>query len=348
MDHETLQARFKGNEITIKNTSLQKLQPGETVHLQTRALPSGKFILETELSTTQRAPVGLSLLKNYLPLRQPLVQVFSGLRETFLGGTANYLNELNIDPGQLEQLRANLQKIVSGEFKTLDGVRLQEIVDRSGFHYEAKVKEFVSEPVSSNKNALLESDLKGQLMRLARQLEHISISKGENTSSDKWVGKLMAQVNQAVSNIELHQLTHHFSREDQQPIQLQLPENLFGQEDRFKIYVLPDKGDGSGQNSDPNNRAFNLVFLLNLSALGDLRIETRVLNNEISILITGSDSEVVRFIQAHVPELEEPLRDEGFSLSVTSRHQTDVEMEVPDSLGQLLIDNPLHLVDVKT
>ncbi len=350
VDRETLQVRFKGNEITVRNTSSQKFQPSEPVHINTRPHAPGKFILEVEPvpPAAHRAPLGLSLLKNYLPTRQPFIQVLSGLKEVFLDGTSNPLKGLNIDPGQLEQLRANLQKIVSRDFKAPDAPRLKEIVDRSGFHYEAKVKDFVAEPAPSHKNALLESDLKGQLMRLARQLEQMPAPATESAPSDKLIVKLMAQVNQAVSNIELQQLTHHFSREEQHPVLLQLPENLLGEEDRFKIYILPDKGDGSGQDSDPENRVFNLVFLLNLSALGDLRIETRVYKNEISILITGSDSAVIQFIQAHVPELEDSLKEEGFSLSVTSRHQTDVEMEVPDSLGQLLIDNPIQMVDVKT
>jgi len=49
-----------------------------------------------------------------------------------------------------------------------------------------------------------------------------------------------------------------------------------------------------------------------------------------------------------VPELEDLYLEEGFSINVTSGHQTDISMEVPDSLGQLLIDTPLQMVDLKT
>jgi len=56
----------------------------------------------------------------------------------------------------------------------------------------------------------------------------------------------------------------------------------------------------------------------------------------------------MHFIQAHVPELEAVFQEEGFTISVSSRHQPEVSMEVPDSLGQLLIDTPLQMVDLKT
>ncbi|MDH3256713.1 MAG: flagellar hook-length control protein FliK, partial [Nitrospinota bacterium] len=341
VDRETLQVRINSNAVTIKHASAQKLQPGDLISLHTRSIASGKFMLEVEPMpgpfSNLRPPLDSSVLKNYLPTRQPLIQVLAGLKEIFLKGPLNPVNELNIDPGQLKQLQANLQKIVSVAPKAPDAVQLKEIVDRSGFHYEAKVKDFLSEPGLSNKNALLENDLKGQLMRLSRQLEQFSAGTANNAASDKFIGKLMTQVNQAVSNIELLQLTHHFSKEEHHPLLVQLPENLMGDEDRFKIYVFPDQREDTGPDHDFHNRIFNLVFLLNLSALGDLRIETRIFKDEISIHIAGSNSEAVRFIEAHVPELEDSFQKEGFSISVTSRHQTEVSMEVPDSLGQLLV-----------
>ena len=350
VDRETLQVRLNGNAVTIKHAA--KLQPGESLNIHAKSIASGKFVLEVEQkpipSSTARPLLELSVLKKYLPARQPLAQMLTGLKEVFLEGPFTQLKALNIDPGQLKQLQVNLQKIVFGEFKASDAIQLKEIVDRSGFHYEAKVKDFVLEPGLSNKNILLENDLKGQLMRLARQLEQIPAGATDSTASEKFIGKLMAQVNQAVSNIELQQLTHHFSKEAQHPLLLQLPENFLGENGRFKIYILPDQKESGGQESDSHNRVFNLVFLLNLSALGDLRIETKILKDDISIHITGSNSDAIQFIHGYVPELEDLFQEEGFSISVTSRHQTEVSMEVPDSLGQLLIDTPFQMVDIKT
>jgi len=350
VDRETLQIRLNGNTVTLKHAA--KFHPGEPVTIHAKSIASGKFVLEVEQNpippSTARPPLESSVLKNYLPARQPLIQVLAGLKEVFLESPLTQLKALNIDSGQLKQLQVNLQKIVSGKFKAPDAIQLKEIVDRSGFHYEAKVKDFVLEPGLSNKNILLENDLKGQLMRLARQLEHIRTGAADNSTTDKFIGKLMAQVNQAVSNIELQQLTHHFSKEAQHPLLLQLPENFLGEDDRFKIYILPDQKKGAGQEADSQNRVFNLVFLLNLSALGDLRIETKILKDDISIHIAGSNSDALQFIQSHVRELEDLFQEEGFSIHVTSRHQAEVSMEVPDSLGQLLIDTPLQMVDIKT
>lgn len=352
LSRETLQVHFKENTIAIKHNASQNLQPGDRVYIYAKPVTSGKFVLVVEQKPTSssavRPSLELSILKNYLPVRQPFSQVLAGLKGLFLEGSITQLKGLNIDPGQLNQLQANLQKIVSQESKIPSAVQLKEIVDRSGLHYEAKVREFVSEPELSTKNILLEKDLKGQLMRLAQQLEQIPSGVAENTTSDKFVGKWMSQVNQAVSNIELQQLVHHFSKEEHQPLLLQLPENLLGEEDRFKIYILPDQGKDDGPETNPQTRVFNLVFLLNLSALGDLKIETKLFKDEISIHITSSNIDAIQFIQVHVPELEDLFLEEGFSINVTSGHQTVISMEVPDSLGQLLIDTPLQMVDLKT
>ena len=352
VDRETFQVRLNGNTVTLKHDASQKLQAGDPIFIQVKPTAAGKFVLKIAqnpiLSTTVRPSLELSVLKDYLPARQPLTQMLAGLKEVFLEGPLTQLKALNIDSGQLKQLQANLQKIVSGELKTPNAIQLKEAVDRSGLHYEAKVKDFVSEPSLSNKNILLENDLKGQLMRLARQLDQISLGATDSATSEKFIGKMMAQVNQAISNIELQQLTHHFSKQEQHPLLLQLPENILSEEDRFKVYILPDQREGAGQKPDSADRIFNLIFLLNLSSLGDLRIETKLVKEDISIHIAGSNSDAIQFIQAHVPELEDVFQEEGFTISVSSRHQPEVLMEVPDSLGQLLIDTPLQMVDLKT
>ena len=352
VDRTTIQVRYNNNELVVKHEASQKFQLGDPVSIFAKALSSEKFLLTIERINASSSSVGTSpdqsILKDYLPARQPLFQVLTGLKEAFLEGASTSLKELNMNSTPLKQLQANLQTIVSRELKVPEAARLKEIIDRSGFHYEAKIKDFLLEPGNSKKNALLENDLKGQLLRLGQQLEQLPGGKPEHTISDKLIAKLMSQVNQAISNIELQQLVHHFSKEEQHPLLLQLPENLLSEEDRFKIYILPDQREEAGSQTDLENRAFNLVFLLNLSALGDLRIETKVFKEEISIHIMGSNTGAVEFIQEHVPELEKIFQQEGFSITVSSSSSTEFSMEVPDSLGQLLIDTPLQIVDLKT
>ncbi|MCZ6513701.1 MAG: flagellar hook-length control protein FliK [Nitrospinae bacterium] len=348
---QTVQVRFQGQEITVKHSA--DVQLGKPVTLYARPVGADQFILELEPAppvppAATRPTPGLTVLKNYLPVRQPLVQVLSGLKEIFLDGPATAFKALNLEPIHLEQLQANLRKLVFQEPQPLNAPQVKEVVDRTGLHYEAKVKDFVDNPDPARRTDLLKNDLKGQLMRLVRQLEQMPVTARETSASDPLIGKLLTQLNQAVSNIELQQLTHHFAREEHHPLLLQLPQHLLGEEERLKIYILPDSGEGSGDSTDLHNRPFNLVFLLHLSALGELRIEARVHQNDISIHIIGTNAEAVRFIQEHVPELKASLHEQGFSLSVTSRHQAEVPMEVPDSLDQLLINHQMQLVDVKT
>ena len=307
VDREILQVRYKNNDLIVKQDASQKFQSGDLVHIHAKPTSSEKFSLAVEKIGLPSSAISPSLertiLKNYLPARQPLSQMLEGLRKVFLDESLTPLKELSIDPGLLKQLQANLQKIVSREVKIPGAEQLKEMIDRAGFHYEARIKDYVSGPENSVKNALLESDLKGQLLRLGRELEQVPRGALDRSVSDKFIVKLISQVNQAVSNIELQQLIHHFSKEELQPLLLQLPENLFSGEDRFKIFILPDQREGTDPETDPWNRSFNLVFLLNLSALGDLRIETKVFKEGISIHIMGSNPSAVEFIQNTCPRI---------------------------------------------
>jgi len=64
MDRESLQVRFKGNAVTIKHTTSQKLQPGELVTIHAKPIASGKFVLEVKQNpippSTARPPLELS------------------------------------------------------------------------------------------------------------------------------------------------------------------------------------------------------------------------------------------------------------------------------------------------
>ena len=82
VDRKILQVRLNGNAVTLKHAA--KLQPGEPVTIHARSIASGKFVLEVEQnpipSSTARPPLESSVLKNYLPARQPLIQVLAGLK----------------------------------------------------------------------------------------------------------------------------------------------------------------------------------------------------------------------------------------------------------------------------
>ena len=348
----TLQVRLNGNDIIVKHASPQVLKPGDSVYVHARPVSAGKFEMVVEPqkipSINIRPPIELSILKNYLPARQPMPQMFAALKEIFLEGAQAQLKELNIKPVLLKQLQDNLQVLASKEIKTPDAAQLKEMIDRSGVHYEARVKDFISETNSASKNLLLENDLKGQLMRVAQDLKALSTGTKESRIFGKVVTKLVSQVNQAINNIELQQLIHHFSREEHQPLLIQLPDNLMGEENRFRIYVLPEQKDDSESSAALSSRPFSLVFLLNLSALEDLRIEANIVRDQVSIHIVGTNPDVVQFIQSHALELETLFHEHGFSINVSSDHSTEVSMEAPDSLGQLLVDTPLQVIDLET
>ncbi|NIQ03698.1 MAG: hypothetical protein GWM98_27915 [Nitrospinaceae bacterium] len=342
---QTVLVKVQGKQAVIRNFAGPDIRPGFKVQIQARPDGAGGFVLDAEPASAPT--LNASVLKNYLPHRQPLTVLLSSLKQVLDQMPPAAFKSAGIESGQLEKLQDNILKLMTGEINKMEAPQLKEIVERTGIHYEAKIRDFLNHPVAADKRMILEYDLKGQLMRLSRQLEQMSTGIAEPGSADKITGKLASQVLQAVNTIELQQLVHYFSRQEHHPLLLHLPENLMGSDSAFKVYIRADS-EGPGSSGDPNHRVFNLVFLLNLSALGDLRIETRLHKEELSIHILGSSTEVVQFIQQHIPELEETLKERGFSISIVSRHQPEISLEAPPGLDQLLIDTPMKLVDLKT
>mgnify|MGYP001342731238 CR=1 FL=1 len=103
-----------------------------------------------------------------------------------------------------------------------------------------------------------------------------------------------------------------------------------------KLYVR-NEGEGEGKKKD-GKTDYNLVFLLNMTALGNLRVDAKTNREDVVVDIKVGKKPIVDFIASQTPQLESRLKEMGFQAVVTTSVQDVVEMEVDDPLNQLLID----------
>jgi hypothetical protein len=312
----------------------------------------------------QTAPGTLSAtrLKPYLAAKQPFGEMVAALQRSLV----HHPRLRDLDPALLGRLEDTLAALLPHTTEPPDADGLKAQVDRSGINYEAKVREALTRPSTSEAQAALANDLKGQLLELLHKLDQrptapppqsadrvapraqeqpvIPAGSGEAVQSSDTVA-LREQVQQALRNIEFQQLSNLFTHQENHSLLLQFAHPAFPAAHTARLYFRVDGGDsGAHQDAPPH---YTLVLLLDFSALGSVRVDATVRGSHVAATIRTADAAVADFITAETPTLITRLHDLGFQAEVRSLAQAQVPLEVDDSLTRLLLAAPSGLVDVK-
>ena len=115
----------------------------------------------------------------------------------------------------------------------------------------------------------------------------------------------------------------------------------------LKLYF---KSEGEGKRSREGKKKgdYSLVFLLDFTALGALRMDAKISENKLAVNISAENAESVAFINKRLPLLKTKLEALGFETEATCCELKNDAMEIEDPLTRLLIDNHTSLVDLKT
>ncbi|SVD44620.1 uncharacterized protein METZ01_LOCUS397474, partial [marine metagenome] len=145
--------------------------------------------------------------------------------------------------------------------------------------------------------------------------------------------------------IELHQLTNQFARHEGQPIILQIPDPfMIGK--TINLYVRDNDKDTDGKSKD--NNGVLLVFFLDMSALGNLRVDVKMNKETTSIKIDVENQDIEKFINRNLKEFCARLEAIGFDVNASCCVVSKVEDNLGKKLNQLLVDDSKRLVDLTT
>jgi hypothetical protein len=288
-----------------------------------------------EAATSLLSP---SMLKSYLAAKQP----FGEMAGTLAHLLANPALLRALDPTLQQRLQDTLAVLLPGNASLPDAAALQEQVIRSGINYEAHVAHVLHHDLLAAEQTKLAHDFKGQLLELAKQLEHL-IATGSNMLAKEAAGVLQ-QVRQGLQNIELQQLTNLVAHAEQQPLLLQLTHPLFATAHTAQLYVRNHAKGRHGQQA--SRQDYTLVLLLDFTMLGPLRVDATVRNSQITATIRVTESGVADFIATQLADLTSRLHNCGFQAHITCSVQTHVSLDVDDSLTRLLLPDASTLVDI--
>jgi hypothetical protein len=295
--------------------------------------------------------VETSDIKDLLPFKEPFGKMIQQLKS--LIDSPVFENLIKFDSLLIKRLVKTLN-LLSPQIKTNDSTQLQEIfngknlkeqVDISGINYESKVKHIFEGKVPFQIPSKLNMDLKYQLLGLLNLIDPSSKESENNLNQQRPLMDVIKKIRHAVDNVELHQLTNQLARQESQPIVIQIPDPInFGK--TIKVYIKPTED--SEENSKKEKDGVLLVFFLNMSVIGNLRVDAQVLKESISIKIKVEDNNVAKFIDRKLVEFSSNLKDLGYTINATCSTIPIIEDDIASELNQLLINDDKRLVDLTT
>ncbi|MCL0046291.1 flagellar hook-length control protein FliK [Nitrospinaceae bacterium] len=319
---------------------------GENVSLVVTPHRDG-FRLVVQQDSTPKL-VDFFKIKSLLPFKEPFGEMLEKL--DILVNSSEVIKNLSTKTGLVGRLSKTLNLLKTPflvqNFPSQGSVQLKQQIDLSGINYESKVKNIFQgkEPFEVPLNVKI--DLKGQLIMLLELIEVRSVEKDTSVSQRRQFMEVVKVLHRAIENIELQQLTNQFARQENQPVLLQIPDPfIFGKTVNLYLRRPDDEGKGKG---NKNNDDVLLVFLLELSALGSLRVDAKMNKESISVRIDVENQNVAQFIDGNLKEFCSCLRDLGFEVNASCCVVPNIDEELDKQLNQLLIYESDRLVDLTT
>jgi hypothetical protein len=199
-----------------------------------------------------------------------------------------------------------------------NSLALRDLVADAGLFWETKIKNWVEEGGKEPSAQLLQKDFKGFCLKLLAQLkEEFHLMKPE-IGEFQGLRDLIEGLESILRKIEFYQILTRPSPEGQEKIFFLIPFWL-GTHLQFVELNLsfPRKKEKS-----PEAEEQTLLFLLQLPALGKLRVEVKINQKNLYCVFLSPDPQISRFIQDSIPALERELKNLGFQPHIQTGAQS--------------------------
>jgi len=331
-------------EVTVHFKTVKPPKPETLVKLMVKPYKNN-YILVSRDESVLTGLVNIKQVKSLLSSKEPFGDMVQKIESLVKSSVLpkNIIAETEI----IGRLIRTLNLLKSQTNIIPDGIKLREQVEFSGINYESKVKQKFEDEIPFQPSPNLNRDLKGQLLELVNVIEDSDKTREFSRDQTGYFNKTIQTLRRAIDNIELQQLTNQISRQENQPIAFQIPNPFTGDKKSITLY-LRQVGDESCDKKNAQKKGVLLVFLLELSSLGNLRVDARFNKEIVAVKIGAENERVAQFINANIKEFNSRLIDLGFQSEVTCCVMKENEHYFENKLSQLVIDECEQLVDLKT
>jgi hypothetical protein len=241
-----------------------------------------------------------SLLKKYLGADVPLENLAARLS---LLAKAGFQGIPPSAQGSVEQIRYLLQSLP--DLSALHPDTLQTLIEKSGFFWENKVKNWMEGARGETLSQVLQEDLKGLGMKLLAQLQSAGTKEGDPAR----VESLKQDLESFLQKLEFYQILNSRNPEQADRLYLFFPFWLGPRLQMVELNLSFPKRDSSKEGED----GFSLLFLLNLPFWGKVRIEVRVREKALFCRFLTGEAQVAEFIHGGFSSLRAHLAELGFN-----------------------------------
>ena len=336
---------FENKLVTAYFSSLPP-KTGENVSLVVTPHRDGfRFVVQPD---NKSKLVDVFRIKSLLPFKEPFGVMLERL--DILVNSSEVIKNLSTKTDLVWRLAKTLNFVTTPptvqNFLSQGSTQLKEQIDLSGINYEPKVKNIFQGKVPFEIPFNVRNDLKGQLTKLLEVLEAKIVEKDISASQRRQFTEVIKVLLRAVENIELQQLTNQFARQENQPILLQIPDPFMVGK-TVNLYLRHPEDEGKGK-EDKNNDDVLLVFLLELSVLGNIRVDAKMNKESISIKIDVESENVAKFIDDNLKDFCSRLSSLDFEVSASCCVVGTIDRKLEKQLDQLLTCDSDRLVDLTT
>lgn len=240
-----------------------------------------------------------SLLKKYLGVDVPLEKLADRLS---LLAKAGFQGIPPSAQGSLEQIRSLLQSLP--DLSALHPDTLQMLIEKSGFFWENKVKNWMEGARGETLSQVLQEDLKGLGMKLLAQLQSAGTKEGDPAR----VESLKQDLESFLQKLEFYQILNSRNPEQANRLYLFFPFWLGPHLQMVELNLSFPKRDSPKGGED----GFSLLFLLNLPFWGKVRIEVQVREKALFCRFLTGEAQVAEFIHRGFSSLRAHLEKLGF------------------------------------
>ena len=240
-----------------------------------------------------------SFLKKYLSADVPLEKLAERLSLLAKAGSQGIPPSVQ---GPLEQVRSSLRSLP--DLSALHPDALQMLVEKSGFFWENKVKNWLEGARGEPLSQVLREDLKGLGMRLLAQLQ----SAGRKEGDPARVEDLKQDLESFLQKVEFYQILNARNPEQTDRLYLFFPLWLGPHLQMVELNLSFPKRDSSQEGKD----GFSLLFLLNFPSWGKVRIEVQMREKTLFCRFLVGAGQVAEFIQGGFSSLRAQLEKLGF------------------------------------
>lgn len=222
---------------------------------------------------------------------------------------------------QRPELRAAIQAVArhlegSTSAQSPQPETIRRNVEETGIPIESQLRRLVEGESRENPETLARKDIKTLLLRVENEIDRAMRTVNEEASPElrKALGEFGESVKQSRESVESKQVQNALRQDSGEPLHFQIPYHDFGRLKTADLYY--SRRQEKEKKTQAERSVHHVVFLLDMSRIGKLRVDALVRGSRIQIAVNTAEDAAASFLRPRMNELQAALEGLGFEVGM--------------------------------